>query len=528
MAVEVKSPVGAPAIPAGTTPGVRRFLGRTRAPAPEPSPASGLTVAPRALWLGAGIALVVALIHIAISWGHIPVYWGDSARWMHEVDRFTHGEQAYRDFYWAFPPLAIWLIGGLGRIFGSDLVQILTITALLCAAIAVTWSRFAVRLVGEPFALPAVAVMLPLGLAYATTGSAPLASGMYSPAAPVGFLCLLLQLVAALALVRQPTRRSAVALGLFGALCVLAKHDFWLPAGVLILGAPWLTTTRRRDTYVMAWTTATLVLGTAAVYLAAQNGFGVFAGILTGFGHVQELGGRGIPTLETLSLETIAATLCITAVAGAVCLTRPNQRRKAAWVVAFAGTAAILLIAVWLAQEMWIARFGSAGTAAGDRLTALSQEISTPQASTLALLKRVVRRLGERLTVHALPTLLPVAVLAVFLKYRRRATGIDSALALLLLLTAIALRLRRGMEYSEWSSILIELPIYAFVARVLLADRFEEWSGTAKLLLASLALLAAWQHALDGYGPLSRRGSRVAVHTPRGIVRLSAGQAGQY
>jgi hypothetical protein len=264
----------------------------------------------------------------------------------------------------------------------------------------------------------------------------------------------------------------------------------------------------------------------AGAFLAAQNGFAVFAGILTGFGHVQELGGRGVPTLETLSVEAITASLCVALVAGGVALTRPDKRRRASWVAAFALTLALVLAAVWLAAALWVGRFGSAGTA--DRLTELSAQFARERWSMFVLLKSVVKLLRERLTLHALPTLLPFVVLALFVKHRNRATGIERSLALLLLLTAAALRVRRGMEYAEWTSMLIEIPVYAFVARVLLGNRIQEWYGTAKVVLASLALLFVWQHMENGYGPLTRRGSRVAVETPRGTVRLVANQANHY
>ncbi|MGQ0643090.1 MAG: hypothetical protein ACT4P6_20275 [Gemmatimonadaceae bacterium] len=526
MAVEVKSPVSAPAIPVK---GGRRAI--TRSPiGSEQLPefaADSLTVPRRTLWLGVGLALLIAAIHIAASWGLMPVYWGDSGRWLHEVDRFAQGERAYRDFFWAFPPLAMWLIGGAARIVGSDLAQILTITALISAAVAAAWSVFAVRLVGERFALLAVAVILPLGIAYSTTQSAPMATGMYTPAAPVGFLCLLLQLVAAVSLARSNTSRAAIALGVFGALCLLAKHDFWLPAAVLMVGAPWLTSGPARwRTYVGSWMAAAVVLGAAAAFLAAQNGFGVFLGILTGFGHLQELSGRGIPALETLTVEAMAAALCTAVVAGAVALTRPDKRRRATLVASFAGGLAVILGAIWLGSAVWIARFGTAGT--GDRLTDLATQYSREQWSMIVLLKNAVTVLRQRLTLHALPTLVPFAVLALFVRYRNRATPFDRSLAFLLLLTVGALRARRGMEYAEWTSMLVEIPVYAYVARILLADRIEEWYGAAKVILASLACLFLWQHMDNGYGPFTRRGSRVAVETPRGSVRLVANQANHY
>lgn len=524
MTVRIKSPVSAPEIPISS--GESPRFSPVHSPRADDLGPDSLSATRRTLGLAAALALAIAAAHVALSSGHMPVYWGDSGRWLHEVDRFAQGESAYRDFFWAFPPLAMWIVGGVARVIGSDLAQILTITALLCAAIAATWSQFAVRLVGERFALPAVAVVLPLGIAYTTTQSAPLASGMYTPAAPVGFLCLLLLLVAAISLWRHPRARTALLLGVFAALSVLAKHDFWLPAAVLLAGAPFLTGSERRRAYVYSWSAAALVLTTATSFLVKQNDFGVLFGILTGFGHAQELSGRGIPTLETLTVETIAASLCVAVVACAVILTRPDKRRRATWVASFAGSLALLLMAVWLAQAVWIARFGGASN--GDRLADIAEQFSAEHWSMLVLFKTVVKLLRERLTIHALPTFLPFVVLALFLRYRNRVNASDRPIALLLLLTAAALRMRRGMEFAEWSSILIEIPIYAYVARAVLGDRVREWYATGGVVLASLALLFAWQYTENGYGPLTRRGRRVAVVTPRGTVRLVADQANHY
>lgn len=524
MALRIKSPVGAPT--------VARIDGEAQRPSPAYSPRSddsaseNLTAHRRTLALAMALALAIAAGHVALSFGHLPVYWGDSGRWLHEVDRFANGERAYRDFFWTFPPLSMWIVGGLARVIGSDLPQILTITACLCAMIAATWSRLAVPLFGERFALPAIAVVLPLGIAFATTQSAPLASGMYTPAAPVGFLCLLLLLVTAISLWRTPRPRSAILLGLFASLCVLAKHDFWLPAGVLLAAAPLITESERRRTYVLSWSTAALVLAAAMSFVVMQNGLGVLFGILTGFGHTQELGGRGIPTLETLTLETTTASLCLAVVAGAVILTRPDKRRRAWWVALFALSCAGLLMAVWLTQAFWIARFANAHN--GDRLSEIADRFSTEHWSTLVLFKTLARLLRDQLTFHALPSLLPFGVLALVWRFGKRMSARSRSIALVLLLTAAALRLRRGMEFAEWTSILIELPIYAYVARAMLGDQLEEWSATGRIVLASLALLFAWQYTENGYGPLTRRGSREPVLTPRGTVRLSPNQANQY
>jgi hypothetical protein len=477
--------------------------------------------------LTGAVAIAAIVIHIALSWGQMPVWWGDTGRWLHEVDRFAHGERLYADFYWPFPPLAMWIIGGLARIAGSDLLQIWTMTSVLSVAIALAWTRFAIRLTGDALALPFVAVVLPLGLAYSATGSAPLAMGMYTPAAPVGFLCLLFLLISTLSLAGDPTRRSAIGVGLFGALCVLSKHDFWIPAFVLVVGAPWLAGARRRAAYVEAWGTAAVVLAAASAFLVAQTGFGVFAGILTGYGLAQEYGGRGSPTLETVVLESAAAALCVAGVSLAVAWTGGTGRRRAAWTATVALVAAAALMAVWILKTVSIAQIVAAGTGPGLRSEVLDQ-LTGSAITPAALVKTSIKLLRDRLTIHALPALTPLIALAVFLRHRARLSRPDAALGLLLLLAAIALRVRRGMEHVEWTSMLVELPVYVFLARLLYADRMPAVLRASRAVLAAMIPLILWQHFSNGYGPGTRRGPRVAVSTPRGLVRLHPGQAGHY
>ncbi len=152
-------------------------------------------------------ALAVVLLHAAGVWGHPSLWWGDNGRWLHELDRVAHGAVFYRDIYWAFPPLAMWLLGGLTRIIGSDLIQVWTLTTLVAVGIALAYGAVVARLVPGRLAALVAATGMVLGAAYSQQASAPLALGMYTPAVPVAALCLMLQLVAFLRDWERPVAR---------------------------------------------------------------------------------------------------------------------------------------------------------------------------------------------------------------------------------------------------------------------------------------------------------------------------------
>ncbi|MGQ0766543.1 MAG: hypothetical protein ACT4OZ_12850 [Gemmatimonadota bacterium] len=472
----------------------------------------------------ASAALVIVVLHVAVSWGQMPVYWGDSGRWLHEVDRFAGGERLYRDFYWPFPPLAMWIVGGLGRVFGSDLAQIWTITAIVAALIALAWVRYAARLCGD-LTLPVVLIGLPLGITFASIGSAPLSTGMYTPAAPVGFLCLLVLLLFTIALGRQPSLASAAGVGVFGALCVLSKHDFWISAFLLVAAAPWLASDRRREVWLTSWGASALVLLPAGAFLVAQNGFSVLPGILGGYGIAREYGGRSSPTLETLVLELIATAGLLTLLLSITAIAVPRRRRLALAGTVVASSAAAVLATVWLLRTVTIAQLatGAGDTGRSELLSMLAgTEITLP-----ALIRTSVRLLRDRLTLHAIPSLVPVIALAALVRWRHRVDGRELRLMIVLLVAAIALRARRGMEHSEWTSVLLELPLYVFLAGAIVSDLTES-RRVIRWSLIALVPLILWQHYANGYGVLTRRGPRVAVDTPRGAVRLHPGQARHY
>jgi len=197
------------------------------------------------------LATLIALwgLHVYATWGQVGLFGGDYARWLHEIDRFAHGEVPYRDYYWAFPPMSAWVLGSIGRVFGSQLAVMSAATVLLSLLIYVAFFIYASQLIPQSLLLETVLAGVVLSAAYAQVQSVPLPIGMYSPAVPLGFLLLLCALLASLHNWRHPRNSGAALVGLLGGLCILTKQDFWIPALYLVIVGAFLQPSQ-------AWATA--------------------------------------------------------------------------------------------------------------------------------------------------------------------------------------------------------------------------------------------------------------------------------
>jgi len=414
------------------------------------------------------IAMVAALPHIIASPGYGAVPWGDFGRWLHETERFARGEVLYRDFTWPFPPLAIWIVGGWMRVFGSGLASVHVLTSLILSAILGCYAYLLSRAIPERLLVVVTASSVVLALALAQRESASLALGMYTPAAPIGVLLLMLSLIAAMARGNAGARWQPLVLGLLCGMMVLTKHDVWVPAAALVIYNRSLTT------YVAAM--ATVAAGAAIVALTA--GASVLPGVLTGFNHAQEFGGRSLPDLESLTIALIA-----TALAGAVLAVVTEAPRRWIWAMV---SAAVVMTGLYTAASL-----ASGADLAGSAL-----------------------ELARGLSTEVPPLLLPVVV-AVVLVHRRREKR-DFALLLSLILLILATRARRGFQFSEWYHALLELPVYAMVALALspgpVTVRRLQWVFVF-LFLAGCA--AEWSL---GRVPLVGIGRLPAVETARGTV----------
>jgi len=95
-------------------------------------------------------ALLVLLVrwtgHVWGTWGEITYYWGNYGLWLHQLERFVHGEALYRDFNWPYPPLSVWFVGGVERVIGSDLNAVRAVTVSLSLAICAAFFLYASQL----------------------------------------------------------------------------------------------------------------------------------------------------------------------------------------------------------------------------------------------------------------------------------------------------------------------------------------------------------------------------------------------
>jgi hypothetical protein len=65
------------------------------------------------------LLLVLCGIVMVLRWVKIESFYNsDTSMWLSQVGRFARGEMPYRDFSWNYPPLAIFLLGYIARIFG--------------------------------------------------------------------------------------------------------------------------------------------------------------------------------------------------------------------------------------------------------------------------------------------------------------------------------------------------------------------------------------------------------------------------
>ena len=473
-------------------------------------------------------ALAVVLVHAAGVWGYPSLWWGDNGRWLHELDRVAHGAVFYRDIYWAFPPLAMWLLGGITRVVGSDLVQVWTLTTLVASAIALAYGAVVARLVyGRLAVLVAVTGMM-LGAAYAQQASAPLPLGMYTPAVPVAGLCLMLQLVAFLRDWERPGVTGAMAVGVLGGLGFLAKHDVWFACAWLTLAAGVFTAPGReqRTTRVLAaGGSFAVVAGLGIAILAAQHGVGALRDIFTGFGHVAEFSGVNLPDASQITVELAAFGVAL-AIVCTLAFASGASRSRAVVVGLLAGTVVcVAAMGVWLWQAE---RIGRAMMEHGaPKLPSLFELALQPvEGSAAVRLRKAFGVLRLQMLRHLIPLFVPLAMLGLLVALRSRVSDRRTwSLVAILLVAGLALRARRMVSFTEWSVLMVELPVYVAAATLLWPSLRRAGAWFFPLGCAVLMLLAARMHWRFGYGAGSRRGVQPAVETARGRAHLVSGLA---
>lgn len=481
-----------------------------------------------------GLALTIALAHIFATWGHVESFWGDSGRWLHEVERYANGERVYRDFMWIFPPLAMWLVGGIARVAGPELNVILGVMSVVYLLIVVTWVALAARIV-SPRMLPLTVVAgLLLSTAVAMTRSAPLPVGMYTPAAPVGGLMLLLALVAGVRVLESGSHAAGALLGVSCAACLLAKQDFWAPAGVLgvgvsiqvVAGSAFAARRERLLTMMFGGGILTLLVGVSL--LLRQNDPGTLPLIVTGFGAADIGFARALPGIEHVVLESGVVASMVSL--GSLIAFASGERRSRNLIrtMTVAGLIAAATLILWLWQAMRIGLEVSAPGGVAPPWTPLQEFMRVEQPTTIGLLKRAARALIDRLYSLPLPVLLPCTLLVIALVNRRDWRRQDQSrfvLLALLLSVCVAARLRRGFEQTEWYHVLLEVPTAIGLAGVAWGHWRNGGLRTQRVLLALVVIVAALIYRDRGTGTWTRVGRGEMTKSARGRIWLTPDRA---
>jgi len=471
----------------------------------------------------------LAVAHVFLTWGYTGLFWGDHGEWLEEVSRFARGDVLYRDFSWASPPLAIWILGGVARFTGTSLAAINATTAVLFLMIVALFLFMLKRLTPQlilPIALPAFLC----ASAYASRSGAPLPMGTTSPAGPVGFLCLLGAAAMMLSTVDQLSRRTALLAGVLAGLAILSKQDFWLSAGYALLVGTLLLARRNASIELLlapaAGCAVTVAVGLALV--VSHAGLVPFLRMMIGPDDLVNLSTHLVPSLERLTAEVAAAAaLCLTAVVSLWLCLAISERRAGQWALALA---LVFLVAMAVHMGMSVA-IGRAVMASGpEPLPTVSEEMMALSLHNgRSLPAGALSFFDERLRVHFFPAVLPPLLLAVLvLRWRlwfdRK---IANQLVLLLGLCVVA-RIHRGFDGADWYNVMLELPCYALFLQLICGPATQKAARAVRAALSVVILIGFYSRITMGRGPFTLSGSLPVTMTNAGPVHWSPFSAHAY
>lgn len=453
----------------------------------------------------------IAVAHVVLTWGHIEFVWGDTGLWLNEVDRYAHGEVVYRDYYWPFPPMAIWLIGGIARFTGSDTNAVWAVTASIFLLIAVEFFRFACKVLGSrvgPFvAIPAFL----LAIAYARSqGQTPLPMGSYTPAAPLGFLFLLAAVNLALGFLQEPRHLKAAGIGFFSGLAILTKQDFWAPAFYLVAICAviplWRQTKKEERTAIALVGTLFMTVAWGIGLLVLQSGWRIAFTVLDGAGQGPESVARGWPSWERITIQCATVGVFVLfiytmAAVGGVTSWRKSWTIPAACALVITGASAVYLT------------FSVQSQAAIQSL--MSGTFDFPG------LRAAITFLKRRGQFHLMPVEVPLLAGALLAwKWKRIPQSSTKVTVAILLGLCMAARLRRRFEFTEWFHFLLEIPVYWVLCDLLFFRNSALRRRAGFVALTCLTLFGFYSYRFWGVGPLTRI-HMVSADTPRGAVYMS-------
>jgi len=422
-------------------------------------------------------------IYLFCTWSFIGIWWGDYALWMHEVDRVASGQVPYRDFSWEYPPLALYTYALAAQSFGSDVSVLLTLSAAICLGIFVTYVLLARVLVDGELLTIVVTGALLASIAYSSIASETLASGMYTPAAPLGGLLLLLSTLTYLRLRDRPRAALTIALGVLLALAVLTKPDFWLPSACILAfvvsGSPPALSQRDRAMVALAFA-AILITGVALT--GSQAGWQNFLAGLRGYSAAHEEAGRMFPSWERIVGQLVLLAGFVLGVVVCLRVAGIQPARTLTRSVLALSVAVTCLVAIYVAGTL--AHVGPVVHAGAIVHDPTATFFAGAGDSWPSLIVRSLNLLIQRLRLNAWPIFLaPIALVWLLRNWRSHPDRRLRDLCLFLLCLSVTARARRLFEHVDWYHFLIDVP----TALVFLKLAFP---GQTKTVLAASRLLA--------------------------------------
>lgn len=482
-----------------------------------------------ALWVLLGLAGLYAIT----VWGHGSLFWGDHGRWLHEVERAARGEILYLDYTWPFPPLSLWLLSAWAMVFGSTLNAISYATAVVYFLIYLAFFGY-VRLLIERRLQPGLVFsgfLLSISIVYLGGVSLPL--GSYTPAAPMGFLFLLVAVQMVLRLIdRKFNSLQAISLGVLCGFCILTKQDYWLPALYLLgTGGLFLLHNLEKKRWklllvMVGGFVATIAVGSAVIVV--QAGWDALCKVPSGCGRGLEFKGRGLPSWERLVAELSVSGWLISAILLSLVAGRALKFRSIrpllvlSLITGVTGSLIHIFVSFRTGQMMDAETTGILSQTA-DFMRGYAN-------SDGLLLKGAIRYLMERMLSHVFPLIL-IAGLALGLAFRWRALGASRLRNIVVFLVGLCLiaRARRMFEYVEWYHILLEIPLYVLAIMLFTGHSAEHLRKGLRYILVLFVFIGAFAYWYWGNGPMSRRYAQMTrVETPRGVVYWRANEAKDY
>ncbi len=461
------------------------------------------------------LAFALALLgaHTIHVWGSTSLMWADIGRWSHEVERLAQGELPYRDFHWHYPPLGLWVEGLLARVVGTNHANLTAITASL-AVILVVGAVAYTRRVLERSDAALVGVGLVLAFAHAQMVGAAIPQGLYSPAALVGAVCMVIAATHFVRHLAESRTTDALLLALWAGLAVLSKQDFWIPSAYIV------TVAMLRSRSLAPPLVSATVVGLGVAIVIATAGTGVLLPMVGGFGHATLAGGQGFPSWERITLDLFVLAVIGTSILALVGLASGRWYWRPLLALATFAAATGLFV-IWMTTQV-------AMPIEGELLTPRQDRLLPHLTSGASLLRPSVAYFARKLSFTPLPVALaPVLLLWMALRWRSLPQPRRNTVALLLGL-AVALRARRAFEGTEWFEFLLTLPILVAALELLLPLEGAARRRFRVGLAGVLAVLAVWAYVAQGRGFGTRRYFPTVTQTGRGAVHWPENLARDY